>query len=234
MPSPARRSTGCARGIESLNADIVYGLPHQTNLGIGETVQKVLSLNPDRIALFGYAHVPWMAKRQSLIPTDSLPDPEARLALFDTARNLFTWDGFDEIGIDHFARPTDGLAIAHRDGTMRRNFQGYTEDTSETLIGLGASAISRYRQGYAQNAPATSAYLARVRAGGLAICRGHALTTDDLLRGAVIEAFCATSARICLPSPSGWGKSPRPPSPLPTGWKRLFQKCCASMTAWSR
>ncbi len=178
-----------ARGIDSLNADIVYGLPHQTKAGIADTVQKVLSLDPDRIALFGYAHVPWMAKRQTLIPADALPDVPERLELFETARRLFTWDGFEEIGIDHFARPKDGLAVAHREERMRRNFQGYTEDSSDTLIGLGASAISRYRQGYAQNAPATSAYQARVRAGGLATSRGHVFSDDDLLRGAIIEAL---------------------------------------------
>ncbi len=177
------------RGIQSLNADIVYGLPHQTRKGIADTVQQVLSLHPDRIALFGYAHVPWMAKRQTLIPSDALPEAQERLALFETARELFLWDGFEEIGIDHFARPHDGLAKAAREGRMRRNFQGYTEDTSKTLIGLGASAISRFPQGYAQNAPATSAYQGKVRDGHLATSRGHVFSEDDLLRGAVIEAL---------------------------------------------
>ncbi|WP_172300362.1 oxygen-independent coproporphyrinogen III oxidase [Pseudoruegeria sp. HB172150] len=176
-----------ARGITSLNADILYGLPYQTEHKISESVQKLLSLGPDRVALFGYAHVPWMAKRQGLIPTDALPAPEERLRLFNTARELFLWDGFQEIGIDHFARPEDGLAVAQRNGTMRRNFQGYTEDDFTTLIGVGASAISRYAQGYAQNDASTSGYQRRIRDDALATKRGHAFGGDDLLRGRIIE-----------------------------------------------
>ncbi len=176
-----------ARGIRSLNVDLLYGLPHQTGARITSSVEKVLSLLPDRVALYGYAHVPWMAKRQALIPTEALPTPEARLRLFDTARKLFVWDGFDEVGIDHFARPTDSMAIAARDGTLRRNFQGYTVDPEPTLIGVGASAISRYRQGYAQNAPATSVYQGAVRDGRLATERGHAFGGEDMIRGRIIE-----------------------------------------------
>ena len=177
-----------ARGIESLNADLVYGLPHQTRAGIADTVQKLLSLGPDRVALYGYAHVPWMARRQQMIPTDSLPRPEERLKLFEAARRLFLWDGFDEIGIDHFARPEDGLARAARAGTLRRNFQGYTDDTASALVGLGASSISRFPQGYAQNAPATSDYTKAIRAGTFSTARGHAFGGDDLLRGRLIES----------------------------------------------
>lgn len=175
------------RGITSLNADILYGLPHQTTARMADSVQKLLSLGPDRVALFGYAHVPWMAKRQTLIPTEALPSPEGRLELFNTARDLFIADGFAEIGIDHFALPTDGLEIAHQNGTMRRNFQGYTEDKSEVLIGVGASSISRYPQGFAQNEPATGKYQGRVRAGELASARGHVFNRDDHLRGRIIE-----------------------------------------------
>ncbi len=178
-----------ARGIDSLNVDILYGLPNQTREKISQSVQMLLSLNPDRVALFGYAHVPWMSKRQKLIPAEHLPVPEERLELFNTARDLFLWDGFAEIGIDHFARPGDGLAEAQRDGTMHRNFQGYTEDATDTLIGLGASSISRYPQGYAQNDPATSGYQKAVRAGQLATKRGHAFSAEDHLRGRVIECL---------------------------------------------
>jgi oxygen-independent coproporphyrinogen-3 oxidase len=175
------------RGIRSLNVDLLFGLPHQTGARITSSVEKVLSLLPDRVALYGYAHVPWMARRQALIPTEALPTPEARLRLFETARRLFVWDGFDEVGIDHFARPTDSMAIAARNGTLRRNFQGYTVDPEPTLIGIGASAISRYRQGYAQNAPATSVYQGMIRDGRLATERGHAFAGDDLIRGRIIE-----------------------------------------------
>lgn len=178
-----------AHGIRSLNADIVYGLPHQTRGRITETVQKLLSFGPDRVALYGYAHVPWMARRQSLIPTDALPDPKERLELFDVARRLFVWDGYDEIGIDHFAVPHDGLSVAARTGRLRRNFQGYTDDTAEVLIGLGASAISRFPQGYAQNAAATSAYAGKVREGRFATARGHVFSGEDRMRGRMIESL---------------------------------------------
>jgi oxygen-independent coproporphyrinogen-3 oxidase len=178
-----------ARGIRSLNVDILYGLPHQTRQRISESVQQVLSLSPDRVALYGYAHVPWMARRQSMIPTDDLPSPEARLELYETARQLFVWDGFREIGIDHFAREGDGLEVAEREGRLRRNFQGYTDDTAAALIGLGASSISRFPQGFAQNNASTSAYQAAVREGRFATARGHAFSDEDLLREAMIGAL---------------------------------------------
>ena len=178
-----------ARGVRSLNADILYGLPNQTNAKLAASVQKLLSLSPDRVALYGYAHVPWMARRQQMIPSDTLPRPEERLDLFETARRLFEWDGYDEIGIDHFARPEDGLGRAMRAGTLRRNFQGYTDDTAEALVGLGASSISRFPQGYAQMNPATSGWTKAVRAGQFATTRGHVFRGDDLLRARIIEAL---------------------------------------------
>ncbi|MCZ4353114.1 oxygen-independent coproporphyrinogen III oxidase [Roseovarius aestuarii] len=177
------------RGIASLNADILFGLPHQTKERITTSVQKLLSLNPDRVALYGYAHVPWMAKRQQLIPTDALPTPQQRLDLFETAQRLFLWDGYDDIGIDHFARPDDGLARARKNGTLRRNFQGYTDDTAEVLIGVGASSISRFPQGYAQNAPATGAHTSHIREGRFSTSRGHVFSPEDRMRGRMIEAL---------------------------------------------
>ena len=177
------------RGIRSLNVDILYGLPNQTPRRMADSVQKLLSLNPDRIALYGYAHVPWMARRQQMIPSDTLPRPEERLDLFDTARRLLLWDGYDEIGIDHFARPHDALSIAANAGRLRRNFQGYTDDQSPVLVGLGASSISRFPQGYAQNAPATATWRKAIEAGEFATARGHAFTRDDLWRGRAIEAL---------------------------------------------
>ena len=177
------------RGIASLNADILFGLPHQDNRRMADSVQKLLALNPDRVALYGYAHVPWMSKRQVMIPGDALPGSESRLGLFNTARDLFLADGFQEIGIDHFARPADGLAVAARTGRLRRNFQGYTDDRAPILIGLGASSISRFPQGFAQNAPATGAYQAAIRAGRLSTTRGHAFSPEDIWRARMIEAL---------------------------------------------
>ncbi|MFN7003894.1 MAG: oxygen-independent coproporphyrinogen III oxidase [Roseinatronobacter sp.] len=178
-----------ARGIKSLNADILYGLPNQTQRRIADSIQKLLSLNPDRIALYGYAHVPWMARRQQMIPSDTLPRPEERLELFETARRLLMWDGYDEIGIDHFARPHDGLAIAARTGRLRRNFQGYTDDVAPVLVGLGASSISRFPQGFAQNTSATAPWKKAVESSQFATARGHAFTPEDIWHSRAIEAL---------------------------------------------
>lgn len=176
-------------GIASLNADILYGLPHQTPTRIAATVNKLMALAPDRIALYGYAHVPWMARRQTMIPSDHLPTPQERLALFETARQLFVADGYDEIGIDHFALPSDGLSKALKAGKLRRNFQGYTDDLAEALVGMGASSISRFPQGYAQNASATSKHTGAIREGKFSTARGHVFSADDMMRARLIEAL---------------------------------------------
>lgn len=176
-----------ARGVVSLNADIVYGLPHQTPDRITTSVQKLLSLSPDRVALYGYAHVPWMSRRQQMIPAEALPAPAARHELYHIAAELFMADGYRAIGIDHFALPTDSLARAAGTGHLRRNFQGYTDDTAPVLIGLGASAISRLPQGFAQNASATAAHTKAIRAGAFSTHRGHAMTAEDRLRARMIE-----------------------------------------------
>jgi oxygen-independent coproporphyrinogen III oxidase len=178
-----------ARGVASLNADILYGLPHQTGPRIADSVQKLLTLSPDRVALYGYAHVPWMSRRQQMIPSDAMPTPEERLDLFETARQLFTWDGYQEIGIDHFARPEDGMARAQRGGTLKRNFQGYTDDPAPVLIGLGASSISRFPQGYAQNVSGTADHTKAIRAGRFSTHRGHRFAGEDTLRARIIEAL---------------------------------------------
>lgn len=176
-----------AAGITSLNADLVYGLPHQTPGRMADTLDKVLSLKPDRIALFGYAHVPWVAKRQKLIDEAVLPDDLARHALAGQSAAAFTQAGFDTIGIDHFALPQDSLAEAAQTGHLRRNFQGYTVDTCPALIGVGASSISRFPGGYVQNAAATPAYVKQIEAGELAGSRGHQMSPQDLLRARAIE-----------------------------------------------
>ena len=178
-----------ARGVTSLNADILYGLPHQTAAKITRSVEQLLELAPDRVALYGYAHVPWMARRQVMIPSDHLPTPQERLSLYETARDLFVAAGHDEIGIDHFALPSDGLSKAWRAGKLRRNFQGYTDDQAEALVGMGASSISRFPQGFAQNASATGAHTGAIRAGAFSTHRGHAFTEDDKLRARLIEAL---------------------------------------------
>ncbi|ETA71291.1 MULTISPECIES: oxygen-independent coproporphyrinogen III oxidase [Mesorhizobium] len=176
-----------ARGVNSVNLDLLYGLPHQTLESVARTVAQALTLRPDRLALFGYAHVPWFKKHQTMIDEAWLPDSAGRLAQSQIAARLIVDAGYEALGLDHFAKPDDTLAISARTGKIRRNFQGYTEDNCETLIGLGPSAISRYRQGYAQNIVATGAYEKVVDFGQLAVARGVELSVDDLARGWIIE-----------------------------------------------
>ena len=147
---------------------------------------------PDRLALYGYAHVPHMSKRQVMIAEQALPDPEERYHLSQIARVNLEGEGFVPIGIDHFAQPTDSLAKAAKAGALRRNFQGYTDDPCQTLLGFGASAISRFGSGYAQNAVATAAYSERIRASGLAAHKGLQIGAKDAFVGAMIEKFLCT------------------------------------------
>lgn len=175
------------RGVQSINIDIMYGLPHQSVGAIERTVDKVLDLQPDRIALFGYAHVPWMKRHQTMICADTLPTPTERYVQSARATQRLVDAGYVAIGIDHFARPGDRLAVAARDGTMRRNFQGYTVDDAGTLVGLGVSSIGRLQQGYAQNAPDMPTYRRLVEEYGLAAVKGITLSEDDRLRAHVIE-----------------------------------------------
>jgi len=174
-------------GVSGVNIDLLYGLPYQTEASLARTLEKVIGLSPDRIALFGYAHVPWMAKRQKLIDENALPGPEERQAQFALAGRMLAEAGYTAVGIDHFAKPGDSLAKARDDGTLRRNFQGYTVDPAEALIGFGASAIGFLPQGYVQNEPVTATYQLRIEHGGLAAQRGRALTLDDRMRRDAIE-----------------------------------------------
>ncbi|MDO6963278.1 oxygen-independent coproporphyrinogen III oxidase [Rhizobium alvei] len=176
-----------SRGAASVNCDIVYGLPHQTMETLEETVADIISLSPDRVALFGYAHVPWMKKHQTMIDETSLPGSTMRFDLMVRAGDMLREAGYQAIGIDHFAKPDDKLAIAAREGTLTRNFQGYTDDQATALIGLGASAIGRLPQGYIQNIPATGMYQKAVEQGVLAAARGFELSDDDRMRAWAIE-----------------------------------------------
>ncbi|MCH7554976.1 MAG: oxygen-independent coproporphyrinogen III oxidase [Proteobacteria bacterium] len=176
-----------AVAIEALNIDLLYGLPAQTEAGLLATVEATLALAPQRIALFGYAHVPWMKRHQKLIDTDRLPDAAARQGLFNAAMARFLEAGYVAIGIDHLALPTDPLAKAARDGSLRRNFQGYTSEPASVLLGLGTSAIGAFAQGYVQNAARTADYRAAIEAGRFATARGIETTAEDRLRGRIIE-----------------------------------------------
>lgn len=180
------------RGVASLNIDAIYGLPHQTRARLENTLREVVRLRPDRIALFGYAHVPWMKKHMAMIPEDALAGVVERYHQAELAAALLVSEGYERIGIDHFALPHDSLAVAARTGALQRNFQGYTVDPADALLGLGASAIGALPQGYVQNTTATPAYMRSALEGRLAAERGVALTDEDRIRRSVIERLmCA-------------------------------------------
>lgn len=174
-------------GIDNLNFDLMYGLPDQTEQDLHDTVVRAHALRPSRIALFGYAHVPWLKSHQRLIDVAALPGASERLAQAEAARGALIALGYVPIGLDHFARPDDSLAQAAAAGRLRRNFQGYTTDNADALIGLGASAIGRLPQGFVQNAPDVRGYARAIGAGEFAIVRGIALSDDDRVRGRIIE-----------------------------------------------
>jgi oxygen-independent coproporphyrinogen-3 oxidase len=174
-------------GITSLNLDLIYGLPHQTAHGVARTAEQALGLAPDRIAVFGYAHVPWMKKHQSLLPEDALPGPLERYAQREAVEDVAIARFYQPIGLDHFARRADSLAQAGADNRLHRNFQGYTTDDAPVLLGLGTSSIGSLPEGYLQNAASVPVWRDAIRAGRLAIARGIALSADDRLRRDVIE-----------------------------------------------
>jgi oxygen-independent coproporphyrinogen-3 oxidase len=174
-------------GIRDLNFDLMYGLPHQTRQDLHDTITRAHALGPSRIALFGYAHVPWLKSHQRLIDPTALPGATERLVQAAAARGALIALGYVPVGFDHFARPSDSLAQTAAAGRLRRNFQGYTTDNADALIGLGASAIGRLPQGFVQNAADIGGYTRAIEAGTFATARGIALSDDDRLRGQVIE-----------------------------------------------
>jgi oxygen-independent coproporphyrinogen-3 oxidase len=174
-------------GIASLNIDLVYGLPHQSLQSWEATLHFALWLNPDRLAVFGYAHIPQFKKHQALIPESALPGIELRFALAELAQHVLCAHGYVAVGLDHFAKPRDPLAQAAASGNMTRNFQGYSTDRASALIGLGASAIGSLPSGYVQNLATVPSYRAALSRGEMPIARGVALSKEDRLRRAIIE-----------------------------------------------
>jgi len=177
-------------GFQSLNVDLIYGLPYQTAAGFVQTVEKVLTLSPDRVAMFSYAHVPWLKKQQGSFAA-FLPEAVDKFRIFSAGLEGFLDAGFLYIGMDHFARPSDELAVAQRNGSLHRNFMGYTTKAGADLYGLGVSAISSIGMVYAQNPREVSAYQDAIASAGMATRRGFSLSADDRLRRAVIsELLC--------------------------------------------
>jgi oxygen-independent coproporphyrinogen-3 oxidase len=175
-----------AAGFGGINFDLIYGLPRQTAEGFERTVAEALALGPDRVACFGYAHVPWMRPHQKRIDAAELPVHHTRFSLFRRTVEQFIAAGYEWIGLDHFAKPDDPLARAAEAGTLHRNFMGYTTRVGEHLLGLGTSAISEVDGWYAQSAPELGEWQRAIDAEVLPVSRGHVLSEDDLLRGAVI------------------------------------------------
>ena len=174
-------------GIDSINLDLIYGLPLQTEESVARTAEKALGLGPDRIAVFGYAHVPWMKKHQSLIKDETLPGPLARFRQRAAIEKVLLDAGYVAIGLDHYARPDDPMAKAAEAEALHRSFQGYTTDGAPVLIGIGASSIGTLPQGYVQNQPGVPAYSQAIRSGEFATVRGVEVSPQDALRRAVIE-----------------------------------------------
>jgi oxygen-independent coproporphyrinogen-3 oxidase len=194
------RAVGWLRraGVPSVNLDLMYGLPRQGRSQVLSTVEQILTLRPDRIALFGYAHVPWMKPHQRLIDTAELPGVSERFDQSQAAAELLVEAGYEAIGLDHFALPEDSLAVAARNGRVRRSFQGYSTDPAN-LIGLGASSISRTSQGYVQNHPIERDWRAAIASGKLPSSRGLAMTADDRRRAEIIERLMCDFA-VYLPA----------------------------------
>jgi oxygen-independent coproporphyrinogen-3 oxidase len=172
-------------GFPSVNMDLIFGLPHQTPETFARTIDRVLEIGPDRLAVYSYANVPWMKKHQNVL-LPYLPDERTKFEIFRTALERFTEAGFDYIGMDHFAKPEDELSRARRARTLHRNFQGYTTKAGTDLVGFGMSAIGSVADHYVQNRRELSPYREAIDAGGSAVFRGCRLTAEDRLRRRVI------------------------------------------------
>ena len=168
-------------GFTSVNYDIVYGLPKQKACYMMETMMRVVKLRPDRIAFYSYAHIPWVKPGQRKFTEDDLPDPDKKMAIYETGRNALELAGYKDIGMDHFALDTDELHKAQTEGRLHRNFMGYTDTHTQLMIGLGASAISDSWNGYVQNEKNLEDYYKKIEASTLAIAKGHELTPVDLV-----------------------------------------------------
>ncbi|MBM3280733.1 MAG: oxygen-independent coproporphyrinogen III oxidase [Candidatus Handelsmanbacteria bacterium] len=178
-------------GFNSINLDLIYGLPKQTPEGFARNLEIVLELRPDRVALYSYAHVPWIRGHQKYIEVEALPPREIKFALFLQARRAFLEAGYQQIGMDHFALPTDELSQALGQRRLRRNFMGYTVQRSPQMMGLGISAIGQLSGAYVQNQKKLSTYYESIEAGRLPVERGYALSEDDQVRQHVIaELMC--------------------------------------------
>lgn len=171
----------------SVNVDLIYGLPYQTLETFIETIQKTIQINPDRIAVFSFAYVPWLKPVQQNIPAEALPSPQEKLNILEMTIAQLTQNNYQFIGMDHFARSTDELAVAQRNRTLHRNFQGYTTQPNTDLIAFGMTGISMLQDTYAQNYHSLNEYYQAVDAGQLPIEKGIQLTGEDIWRRQIVN-----------------------------------------------
>ena len=178
-------------GFQSINLDLIYGLPYQTVESFADTVEKVIDISPNRIAVFNYAHVPWLKKHQNVIPAEALPSADERLNILQMTIERLIDAGYEYIGMDHFAKPTDELAIAQKNNTLYRNFQGYSTRSGRDVYAFGLSAISQFENIYAQNLKNLKDYYARIDSGDAATNVGYRMTQDDHIRKeTIMQLMC--------------------------------------------
>ena len=189
--------TARAIGYKSVNFDLIYGLPKQTVESITRTINQTITLMPDRVAFYSYAHVPWTSKGQRLFDENDLPKASHKIKLYQTGKNMFVANGYYDIGMDHFALPGDDLYIASQTGRLHRNFMGYTTQNSNILIGLGVSSISSTGFAFAQNAKILHAYTEQINNGNLAIEKGYFLSDEDVRFGQyILDISCRGTTRF--------------------------------------
>jgi len=198
-------ATARAAGFRSVSIDLIYGLPLQSMASMAQTLDKVIALSPDRISVYNYAHMPQMFKAQKLIRDEDMPDPATKLAMLGLCIERLCAAGYVYIGMDHFAKPDDELARAQRDGTLHRNFQGYSTHAALDTIACGVSAISAVNGTYSQNEKTLEAYYARLDEGVLPVARGLRLSSDDLVRRDIIQQLMCNFALDFDALEASWG-----------------------------
>jgi len=204
-PAQVQQITELARsiGYQSINYDLIYGLPGQHMEGLKETIHEVIGLKPDRIAFYSYAHVPWVKAGQRHFTEADLPQGDEKFALYQKGREMLVAAGYEEIGMDHFALPTDNLYIAYKQNKLHRNFMGYTDQHTQILLGLGVSSISDCGTAFAQNAKTVEEYKQHIKDGVLAVQKGHLLDAEDLsIRRHILNLMCQNSTCFDMEVPA--------------------------------
>ncbi|MBT3939377.1 MAG: oxygen-independent coproporphyrinogen III oxidase [Pelagibacterales bacterium] len=185
------------KNIKDINIDLIYGLPFQTKKSINKTIKQTISLSPGTISYFGYAHVPWMKKNQKMIKDKQLPSKDLRILMFSSANKILEKAGYIPIGLDHFSHPKNKLFKAFNNKTLKRNFQGYSTDKSDTILGFGLSSISSFKEGYIQNVIDNSKYNEMIKEKKYPIARGFQLTVEDIeRRNIIMSLMCFFEAKV--------------------------------------